>query len=140
MLIEIWERLRGYDKWIQTEATITASDLTEEEVRTVHSEVGGDEAMTEWRSTCNIAWTDMFRTPHSAAYIVSEGSPLFELFEGQTVTIRYNPAYPAQYYLRAELRSKVASTIKWTVIPTLIGFLAWLMKIVLKDLFLLHWP
>jgi hypothetical protein len=25
MLIEIWERLRGYDKWIQTEATVQSS-------------------------------------------------------------------------------------------------------------------
>jgi len=29
MLIEIWEHLRGYDKWIQTEATIQSSDLAE---------------------------------------------------------------------------------------------------------------
>ena len=28
MLIEIWERLRGYDKWVQTEAKIESSDVT----------------------------------------------------------------------------------------------------------------
>jgi hypothetical protein len=29
MLIEIWERLRGYDKWIKTEATVQSSELVD---------------------------------------------------------------------------------------------------------------
>jgi hypothetical protein len=33
MLIEIWERLRGYDKWVQTEAKVESSQVEE----TVHS-------------------------------------------------------------------------------------------------------
>jgi hypothetical protein len=32
MLIELWEHLRGYDKWIQTEATIQSTDLAEVEL------------------------------------------------------------------------------------------------------------
>jgi hypothetical protein len=40
MLIEIWERLRGYDKWVQTEAKIESSNL--EEVKTY--DINGNQA------------------------------------------------------------------------------------------------
>lgn len=36
MIIEFWERLRGYEKWIETHATI-ASASTEEKVRSERS-------------------------------------------------------------------------------------------------------
>jgi hypothetical protein len=39
MLIEIWERLRGYDKWIETEAKIESSKVEEEIIRNSHGAV-----------------------------------------------------------------------------------------------------
>jgi hypothetical protein len=118
MLIEAWERLRGYDKWIQTEATIKSSQLDEVEVARVRtSRYGDDEPIMEWQSTCSLAWTDNTGRTRTADYEVSESSSLFQLYDGQTETIRYNPANPDEYYIRDLLRDKVVSTLKWKVGP-----------------------
>jgi hypothetical protein len=117
MLIEIWERLRGYDKWIQTEATIRSSELAEVEV--VESTRGQDASVDEWHSIDELAWTGQDSRQYTGEYEVSENSPLFQLYDGQTVTVRYNPDRPGEFYLRGVLRSKVISTIKWKIIPAL---------------------
>ena len=119
MLIEIWERLRGYDKWTQTEATIRSSDLEDVDVGIPSGSYCPDRTIDEWQSFCDIAWTDASGTQHTAEYSVSEDSPLFQLYEGQKVILRYNPADPDHYYLRGVLRSKVLSTLKWRVVPAL---------------------
>jgi hypothetical protein len=120
MLIEIWERLRGLDKWTRTEATIKSSDLKEVEVGSARgTRFSQRDPIVEWQSTCVVAWTDAAGNPHSAAFAVSENSPLFQLYDGQTVTICYNPSRPDQYYLRGVLASKLVSTLKWKVIPAL---------------------
>ena len=107
MLIEIWERLRGCDKWTQTEATIKSSDLEEVEVGSFrYNRFSHSEKVDEWQSTSVLAWTDASGKSHTAEYAVSEDSPLFQLCDGQTVPIRYNPANPEQFYLRGVLASK----------------------------------
>ena len=85
MLIEIWERLRGYDKWIQTEATIKSSDLEEVEVGGANSRYYIDQPIDEWGSFCEIVWTDASGKLHTAEYEVSENSPLFQLYDGTFV-------------------------------------------------------
>jgi hypothetical protein len=50
---------------------------------------------------------------------VTEESPLIDLGEGATVAIRYNPADPEQFYVRDELRSRVARFWKWGIWPTI---------------------
>jgi hypothetical protein len=120
MLIEIWERLRGYDKWTQTEATIKSSDLKEVEVgRSRTTRFSDSEPIYEWQSICVLAWTDALGNPRTSEYAVSENSPLFQLYDGQTVTIRYNSAKPEQFYLRGVLGSKLVSALKWKVVPAL---------------------
>jgi hypothetical protein len=109
MLIEIWERLRGYDKWVETEATINSSRLAD-------VELFNSRAAREWRSASTLAWTDQAGQQHSASFEVSDNSPLFQLYEGQTVTIRCNPANPNEFYLPGVLKSRVMSGIKWTVL------------------------
>jgi hypothetical protein len=127
MLIEIWERLRGYDKWTQTEATIRSSDLKEVEVgRSRARRYSDSEPIYEWQSICVLAWTDAFGKSHTAEYTVSENSPLFQLYDGQKTTIRYNPANPEQFYLRGVLGSKLVSAFKWKVVPAL-GFLLFIL-------------
>jgi hypothetical protein len=37
---------------------------------------------------------------HRAPFTTQDGSPLFELIEGSTRAIRYNPADPEEYYCR----------------------------------------
>lgn len=119
MLIEIWERLRGYDKWIQTEATIKSSDLEEVEVGGANSRYYIDQPIDEWGSFCEIVWTDASGKLHTAEYEVSENSPLFQLYDGQTIIIRYNPTYPDLYYIRGVLRSKIISAFKYRVVPAI---------------------
>jgi len=115
MLLEFWERLRGYDKWIETAATINSSDLAEVEIGKARMTRFSDwEPIDEWQSKCQLAWTDASRASHTATYAVAEDSPLFQLYDGQTVAIRYNPARPDQFYLRGVLGSKVRTGIKKT--------------------------
>jgi hypothetical protein len=113
VLIEIWERLRGFDKWVQTEATIKSSDLAEVnigDIRTspwVHSQ-----SVEEWNSSCALKWIDHSGNSHENEFEVAEESPLFQLYDGQTVAIRYNPSNPDQFYLRGVSGSKVHTFIK----------------------------
>jgi hypothetical protein len=109
MLIEIWERLCGYDKWIQREATIKSSRLAD-------VQVFNSPAAREWRSASTLAWKDEAGQQHTATYEVTDNSSLFQLYEGQTVTIRCNPADPNKFYLPGVLKSRVMSGIKWTVL------------------------
>jgi hypothetical protein len=105
MLIEIWERLRGYDKWIQTEATILSSELIEPLIESPRDENIIQQnpiknPFVQWLSKCSIRWTDRSGASHTANYSVSEGSQLFLLYDGQTVSIRYNPVNPDEYYIQ----------------------------------------
>ena len=113
MLIEIWERLRGYNKWIQTEATIKSSKLADVEIGKIrYSRWSEDESVDEWQSNCAVAWRDRAGVSHEAEFTVAEDSPLFQLYDGQTVIIRYNPANPDQFYLRGISGSKAHTWLK----------------------------
>jgi hypothetical protein len=119
MLIEIWERLRGYDKWLETDATIQSSRLTDVEVGEIRGRGGPRRPVIASESDCTIAWTDANGEKHTAVYEVFEDSPLYQLYEGQTVTIRYNPADPDQFYLRGVLRSQIVTRFSWRLLPLL---------------------
>lgn len=111
MLIEAWERLRGYDKWTTTIATVQASRLE-------GAGFGiGDQTVREiaFQSVCNIVWKDRDRVPHSAEFEVFEESSLYQLCEGDTVDIRINPAKPDEFYLPGLLQSKLAKIWKLTI-------------------------
>jgi hypothetical protein len=113
MLIELWKRPRGYDKWIQTEAKILSSELTEPEAGLTRSERSGTQNLRDqlqWHSTCVIGWKDAADSFHTASYSVSEISPLFQLYEGQTVSIRYNPVNPSEFYLHELFIDRVSIT------------------------------
>jgi hypothetical protein len=97
MLIEIWERLRGYDKWIKAEATVESSRVEHIQVRT-----GGYE-----QSDKVLLWTDGTGERHRAYLEVTAGSPLNNLLLDPGIEIRYDPADPDQYYLRELLKYRV---------------------------------
>jgi len=123
MLIEIWERLRGYDKWIQTEATIGSSQLAQAPLAPINT--GGknppaDTRTLEWRSVCTLAWKDGSGRQYTGTYRVSDNSPLFQLYDGQTVSIRYSPANPTEFYLPGVQKSRAVSLFKWALL-TLFG-------------------
>jgi len=118
MLIELWERMRGYDKWVETEATIESC-----EVRTV------EDARVE---ECDdlMVWTDRDGMRHRAEFTAGEGSPLFQLLVGSTVAIRYNPADPEEYYLRDLQKDRVSGVLAVVVrgpLLALLAFFIWLL-------------
>ena len=59
----------------------------------------------------------------TAVFQAFEESPLYQLIEGDTVNIRFNPAKPSEYYLPGLAQSGLTRTWKLTVF--------WLMLIVL---------
>jgi len=120
MLIEMWEHLRGYDKWAETNATIESSDPTYYRTR------GKD--LT--RSDDVIVWTDNAGEKHRAPFTVQVDSPLFQLVQGSKVSIRYNPADPEEYYFRELLQTRVRKALVTTAVAALtiaaLAFFGWL--------------
>jgi hypothetical protein len=125
MLIELWERLRGYDKWVETDATIESSDVE----RTDYVDRAGNVSHT-WASGDEVVWTDAHGKRESAKFKVDDESPLYQLVGGETVKIRYNPSKPEQYYFRELLRSRVHRffqlTLYTTIFLVVLALLLWL--------------
>ena len=72
-------------------------------------------------------WEDRHCVQHTAEFEVFEESPLYQLSDGDRVTIRFNPNNPAEFYLPGLLQSKLSRTWKlgvWAVLTilVLIGF------------------
>ena len=108
MLIELWERIRGYDRWVETSATIESSQVTETPVA---SRSGGIAGYTYGAGDV-IAWTDPSGEKHYADFNVDDKSPLYQYVGGESVAIRYDPANPDQFYYRDLLKSRVNSTLR----------------------------
>ncbi len=123
MLIKLWERLHGYDKWTPVDAIVQSSDLAEVDFG---PRPGRNEkpTLTEWESSCTIMWVDSDGKRHTARFEVREGSPLFQLYGGQKVGIRYDPSAPDRFYLPGVLKSKVFSTIKWLILTVIFALIA----------------
>jgi hypothetical protein len=101
MLIEWWEKIRGYDKWVQTTAKLDSADLE----RTTHSDRSGHVSYT-YASDDRLTWADCQGEQHTADFRVDDESSLYQLVGGEPVTIHYNPAQPEQFYFRELLRSR----------------------------------
>jgi hypothetical protein len=120
MIVEFWERLRGYDKWIETEATVESAKLIDGLRRTRPAWwrllLNPDILISffSWHAQCAMAWTDVSGGRHTTDYEVSEQDPLFQKFEGQKVLIRYNPTRPDDYYVQegATTRARFA-LVNW---------------------------
>jgi Protein of unknown function (DUF3592) len=112
MLIEIWERLRGYDKWIETQATAESSSVEKTPIKSRYGETVG----YEYASGDVITWIDRQGEKQYADFTVPDDSPLYQMVGGETVTIRYDPASPDRFYYRDLLRTKVHTTVRITLI------------------------
>jgi hypothetical protein len=123
MLIEIWERLRGYDKWVQTNAVVCRSATEQVE----HQGRYGPYFTTEAGDV--IEWTDPTGEKQYADFNVPEGSKLFQLITGDTVDIRYNPAKPDDFYYRELLQLRVrqaaGATLAVLLVLSIYGLLIW---------------
>src|ERR1035441_8704782 len=103
MLIEFWESLCGYDKWTPTEATVESSNYSDRVVTYGYNTQSVDgltrpETTTVNQSTSVITWTDESGKLYRSQYTVTKPSPLFEMYGGEKVPIRYNPANPSDFY------------------------------------------
>jgi hypothetical protein len=111
MFIEVWERLRGYDKWVQTEATIESSNVEKQPITGRY----GNVVDYAYSSGDVLAWADGHGEKQYADFNVPESSPLYQLIGGETVTIRYNPARPEEFYYRELLRTRIHIAVKMTL-------------------------
>jgi hypothetical protein len=115
MLIELWEKMRGFDQWPATEATIQSSKVK------WYRGSGQDEIDL---SRNLIAWRDAAGQIHRAKYRVHEGSPLFQLYAGKVFVIRYDPLSPNRFYSRDLLQSQIGFFLKQTLRTLVLAGLA----------------
>jgi hypothetical protein len=118
MLIELWEKFCEYDKWVPAVATVQSTELSRV------GEIGHDKSKPPvalgWESNCRIKWQDKNQTERSAVFQAYEESPLYQLIEGDTVGIRFNPANPSEYYLPGLMQSRVLRTWKLAIYITML--------------------
>lgn len=107
MLIEIWERLRGYDKWELAQAKVESSQVVE----TAHPDRSGNVTYT-YDSADVLVWVDRQGASQRAYFRVPDDSPLYHVVDGELVAIRYNPTNPEQYYFRELLQTRVHTVVK----------------------------
>jgi hypothetical protein len=117
MLIELWESLCGYDKWTPTEATVESSNYSDREVIYAYDTQSPDgsarpETTTVSQSTSVITWKDDSGKEYRNQYTVTSPSPLYEMYGGEKLQIRYNPANPREFYLRELRQGEMFSMIK----------------------------
>lgn len=102
MLIEPWEILRGYDRWIDVEAKIVSSDVR----RTAHHGHDGSVSYS-YDAGDQLTWTDAQGNTQFADFQVDDQSSLYQFVGGESIAIRYNPRDPSRFYSRDLLRSRV---------------------------------
>lgn len=129
MLIELWERLRGYDKWVQTEARVA----TVQEVRKLMGRRYADLPPDIRRSADLVVWFDRDGDAHCGAIVAHDTSPLYQLLGGETIGIRYNPAAPDRYYCRELWSSWAKHLAKALALGLLgLGFIIWRLWMIVK--------
>lgn len=123
-LIDLWERFQGYHKWMPAVALVQSTELSRV------GEMGGGKSnpplAVGWESICKIRWQDQNQIERSAVFKAFEDSPLYQLIEGDTVNIRFNPANPSEYYLPGLIKSGLSRAWQltlYTMMLILLGIL-----------------
>jgi endonuclease YncB( thermonuclease family) len=128
MLIKLWEHLRVYDKWPEATARFETADLQ----KTTHTDRAGNVSHT-WASLDTLVWTDRLGTSHSANFKVPDDSSIYQMIDGDTVTIRYNPSRPDRFYYRELLKTRITTCVKYSIVVlfflALIGLRVWLGRV-----------
>ena len=114
MLIQIWARLRGYQTWTPATATVHSSTVA-------GIGIGGsaedtpkkDKVVVGWESSCRIAWADQHGAEHTGTFEAYEESPLYQLCDGDTVEIRFNPNRPDEFYVPGLLEARLTGAWKF---------------------------
>jgi len=101
MLIELWERFRGYDRWIVAEATIESSEMED------HEYTYRGQTSHTYDSSDKLVWIDKQGNRQTGSCSVPDGSPLYQLVGGEKIAIRYNPDMPEEYYFPELLKARI---------------------------------
>jgi hypothetical protein len=120
-MIDFWERFRGYSKWTQTVATVQSSTLDSVSFGSASEMKAGKGQPLVWQSECKIVWEDLQGNQYTATFEAFEESPLYQLCDGDTVNIRFNPRRPTEFYLRGLFQSDLTYT--WKMAIYIIGFI-----------------
>jgi len=107
MMTKLWERVLGYDKWIETTATFEAADVQ----KTPHYGRDGSVSYT-YNSLDKISWTDQSGSTHRADFRVPDDSPIYQLVDGNQATIRYDPAQPSRFYYPDLFRTRITIVLQ----------------------------
>jgi hypothetical protein len=113
MLIKLWEHLRGYNKWTPAVAVVQSTELAR--VGELRADKSKPPVALGWESVSWINWLDQNRIERTAVFQAYEESPNYQLVEGNTVNIRFNPANPSDYYLPGLIESGLVRTWKLTI-------------------------
>lgn len=108
MWLTVWEKLRGYDKWIEAEATVE----TPAPLRLPDAEQGDSSA---WAGEI-LVWTDRSGNRQSADFVVPDDCTLYQKVSGDTLVIRYDPRNPGRFYFRQLHRVRIRTTVKRVLI------------------------
>lgn len=113
MLIEIWEWLRGYNKWTQVEAKI---EFVKDEH--IYHDKNGKDLHYSHITGERLVWTDAGGEQRQAPLKPPGDDPKYQFTDGETAAIRCNPANPEQYYFRrlSEMRVLRFFRVTFTVI------------------------
>ncbi|MFP5237100.1 MAG: hypothetical protein ACLGSD_14460 [Acidobacteriota bacterium] len=116
MWVDLWEKLRGYNKWTETEALVQAPAAAGISHCQSEDEPGWNGEM--------LVWTDQHGNRRSAPFIVPDDCTLYQKVAGDTLVIRYNPRDPDRFYLRQLYRVRVRTTFKRVLIAaSIIGLI-----------------
>jgi hypothetical protein len=128
MLIELWERLRGCDKWVEADARVVSFETLRENL----AEPIPSPRANQFSSDL-LVWKDRRGEFHYGPFVNHEGSRLFQTLEGGAVPIRYDPARPDRYYNREYFVSWVANISKAIAAVTIGGgFIVWRVWMIVK--------
>jgi hypothetical protein len=110
MLVEFWERLRGYDKWPCAEAKITTAKVK----RTAHNGRDGSVSFS-YASADRLEWIDFHGQKQSAEFKIHDDSPLYQFIGRETVALRYDPGNSHRFYFPELLRTRIYRACKLTL-------------------------
>ncbi|MGA3371900.1 MAG: hypothetical protein ABSC48_09085 [Terracidiphilus sp.] len=121
MLIEIWERLRGYDKWVPVEARVWSASQLRKKLGKRYQVSPSSQFSGEL-----LVWRDLSGETRFGSFVTHETSPLYQLLEGETIHICYNPSKPDHYYCRPHFLSWLGLITKASLVGLVcLGFIVW---------------
>ena len=128
MLIEFWEQLRGYDKWVETDATVVSFETLQQKL--------GRRIPTPRASRFSsdlLVWADQHDQYHFGPFVNHEGSRLFQALEGEAIPIRYDPTEPDRFCNRDYFVSWFANAAKaFAAVVIGCGFIVWRVWMIVK--------